>query len=196
MAEPVEVILYTREGCSLCEKARGAIRAAESLYRLNLVLREVDIDADPALRARYTDHVPVIHVDGVEAFRHKVDPRELAEAVRGGVRTPPALASERCVPCHGGVPKLEGEPLASLAGELGNGWSVVRGHHLAKEFQFADFAEGLAFTNAVGAVAEEQGHHPDVHLTWGRVRIEIWTHAVEGLTRSDFVLAAKIDAVR
>jgi 4a-hydroxytetrahydrobiopterin dehydratase len=103
------------------------------------------------------------------------------------------LAKESCVPCRGGVPPLEGEELQKLAGELGGGWEVVDGHHLTREFTFPDFAQALAFTNRVGAVAESEGHHPDIHLSWGKVGIDIWTHKIDGLTRSDFVLAAKID---
>lgn len=105
-----------------------------------------------------------------------------------------SLSADRCVPCRGGVPPLEGEELRKLADELGGGWRVVDGHHLEKEFTFPDFAQALAFTNRVGAIAEEEGHHPDIHLAWGKVRITIWTHKIDGLTRSDFVLAAKIDA--
>jgi 4a-hydroxytetrahydrobiopterin dehydratase len=104
-----------------------------------------------------------------------------------------ALSKETCVPCRGGVPPLAGEELRGLEQELGGGWKVVDGHHLEKEFAFPDFAEALAFTNRVGALAEEQGHHPDIHLAWGKVRVTIWTHKIDGLTRSDFVLAAKIE---
>lgn len=104
------------------------------------------------------------------------------------------LATEKCIPCRGGVPPLRGDELRSLEDELGNGWHVVGEHHLEKSFDFPDFASALAFTNAVGAVAEEEGHHPDIHLAWGKVRITLWTHKIDGLTRSDFVLAAKIDA--
>lgn len=103
------------------------------------------------------------------------------------------LANEKCVPCRGGVPALEGEELRTLEGELGGGWQVVDAHHLEKEWAFPDFAGALAFTNRVGGLAEEEGHHPDIHLAWGKVRVTIWTHKVDGLTRSDFVLAAKID---
>ncbi|HEX2059630.1 MAG TPA: 4a-hydroxytetrahydrobiopterin dehydratase [Thermoanaerobaculia bacterium] len=103
------------------------------------------------------------------------------------------LANEKCVPCRGGVPALRGEELQTLARELGGGWRVVDEHHLEKEFPFPDFATALAFTNRVGAIAEEEGHHPDIHLAWGKVRVTIWTHKIDGLTRSDFVLAAKID---
>lgn len=104
------------------------------------------------------------------------------------------LASKKCVPCKGGVPPLAGDALDALAGELGNGWKVVDGHHLEKEYRFENFARALAFTNRVGALAEEQSHHPDIHLAWGKVRVTIWTHKIDGLTESDFVFAAKADA--
>ena len=103
-----------------------------------------------------------------------------------------SLANEKCIPCRGGVPALKGEELAALARELGAEWRVVDEHHLEREFRFPDFAQALAFTNEVGAIAEEEGHHPDIYLAWGKVRVTIWTHKVDGLTRSDFVLAAKI----
>ncbi|MDH3298338.1 MAG: 4a-hydroxytetrahydrobiopterin dehydratase [Gemmatimonadota bacterium] len=103
------------------------------------------------------------------------------------------LAAKTCVPCHGGVPPLSGDALASLLSQLDGDWRVVEGHHLRREYSFADFASALAFTNQVGALAEAEGHHPDVHLAWGRVAIDIWTHKIDGLTESDFVLAAKIE---
>jgi 4a-hydroxytetrahydrobiopterin dehydratase len=104
------------------------------------------------------------------------------------------LASRQCVPCKGGVPPLEGEPLSELSEQLGSSWTVVEEHHLAKEYRFPDFSDALAFTNRVGAVAEEQAHHPDIHLAWGKVLVEIWTHKIDGLTESDFIFAAKADA--
>ena len=103
------------------------------------------------------------------------------------------LSSKHCVPCRGGVPPLAGEDLRALHGELGGGWRVVREHHLNKAFSFPDFITALDFTNRVGALAEAEGHHPDIRLTWGRVEIEIFTHKIDGLTESDFVLAARID---
>ena len=104
------------------------------------------------------------------------------------------LASKSCVPCRGGVPPLAGAELERLLVELGpNGWRAVDGHHLEKEYPFKDFVSALAFVNKVGAEAEAQGHHPDVYLAWGTVRITIWTHKIDGLTESDFVLAARID---
>ena len=104
-----------------------------------------------------------------------------------------ALAEKECVPCKGGVPPLKGQDLARLAAELGGGWQVVTGHHLEKEYQFKDFREALAFTNRLGELAEAQGHHPDIYLAWGKVRLTIWTHKINGLTESDFVFAAKAD---
>jgi 4a-hydroxytetrahydrobiopterin dehydratase len=106
------------------------------------------------------------------------------------------LAEKECVPCKGGVPALKGQPLADLLKKLGDGWNVINGHHLEKEFTFKNFREALAFTNKVGELAEQQGHHPDIYLTWGRVKVTIWTHKIDGLTESDFVLAAKIDRLR
>lgn len=105
------------------------------------------------------------------------------------------LAEKDCIPCKGGVPPLKGAPLADLAAKLGNGWKVINEHHLEKEFGFKNFREALAFTNKVGELAEEQGHRPDIALSWGRVKITIWTHKIDGLTESDFILAAKVDRV-
>ncbi|MBI4480390.1 MAG: 4a-hydroxytetrahydrobiopterin dehydratase [Acidobacteria bacterium] len=102
------------------------------------------------------------------------------------------LASKTCVPCRGGVPPLKGEPLAALAKQV-DGWQVVDEHHIVKRFQFPNFITALQFVDRVGALAEEQGHHPDIFLAWGNVEIKVWTHAVKGLTESDFILAAKID---
>jgi 4a-hydroxytetrahydrobiopterin dehydratase len=103
------------------------------------------------------------------------------------------LARRKCVPCEGGVPRLRGAALAKIARELGGGWRVVRGHHLSKEWRSPDFTSALAFVNRIGALAEKVWHHPDVRLGWGRVQVEIFTHAIGGLSESDFVLAAKID---
>ena len=103
------------------------------------------------------------------------------------------LAQKECVPCKGGVPPLTGDALKQLHLELGQGWNVVNEHHLEKTFDFPDFVTALAFTNKVGELAEGQGHHPDIHLAWGKVRVVIWTHKIDGLTESDFVLAAKVE---
>ncbi len=103
------------------------------------------------------------------------------------------LAEKECVPCKGGVPPLKGQDLARMTRELGGEWQVIDGHHLEKEYKFSNFREALDFTNRVGDLAESQGHHPDIYLAWGKVKLVIWTHKVEGLTESDFVLAAKAD---
>ena len=103
------------------------------------------------------------------------------------------LAKMDCVPCKGGVPPLKGRELQKMEERLGGGWSTVDQHHLEKEFPFKNFREALAFTNQVGELAEAQGHHPDIYLAWGKVKITIWTHKIDGLTESDFILAAKVE---
>ena len=103
------------------------------------------------------------------------------------------LAQQECVPCKGGVPPLKGEQLQELAANLNSGWEVVDEHHLHKTYTFKDFAQALAFTNKVGAIAEEQNHHPDICLGYGKVTVTIHTHKIDGLTESDFVFAAKVE---
>lgn len=102
------------------------------------------------------------------------------------------LVSSRCEPCRGGIPPLSAAAARELASQL-HEWQVEGAHHIAKEFEFRDFAAALAFVNEVGAVAEAEDHHPDIWFTWGKARIEIRTHKIDGLTRNDFILAAKID---
>jgi len=107
-----------------------------------------------------------------------------------------SLVGKHCVPCRKGTPPLPAAERQRLLEELGGGWEVRDGHHLYKAYEFPDFVTALAFVNRVGQQAEAEGHHPDIELTWGRTAIKIWTHAIDGLTESDFVLAAKADAVR
>jgi 4a-hydroxytetrahydrobiopterin dehydratase len=102
------------------------------------------------------------------------------------------LSSRQCIPCRGGVPPLQGQEITNLLTEL-DGWEVVNQHHLTKIFSFANFREAQQFVNRIGDLAEEQGHHPDICFGWGRAEITIWTHKIDGLTESDFILAAKID---
>jgi len=104
------------------------------------------------------------------------------------------LANKDCIPCRGGVPTLKGEALRALQAELGHEWQVVNEHHLQKEFSFPDWAQAMAFANRVSDIAEEQNHHPDLHIGWGRVIVQIWSHKVDGLTESDFIFAAKTQA--
>ncbi len=102
------------------------------------------------------------------------------------------LSEKTCAACRGDVPALSGEAARTLLKQLDQ-WEVVNGHHLHKELAFPDFRSALAFVNRVGDIAEAEGHHPDITLTWGAVTIDIWTHGIDGLTESDFILAAKID---
>jgi 4a-hydroxytetrahydrobiopterin dehydratase len=106
-----------------------------------------------------------------------------------------ALADKDCIPCKGGVPPMGADQIGRSLKEV-DGWRAVDNHHLTKTYSFEDFAQALAFVDRVGAMAEQQWHHPDVHLAWGSVRIDIWTHKIDGLTESDFVFAAKCDALR
>ena len=103
------------------------------------------------------------------------------------------LAAQQCVPCRGGIPPLVGEEITPLLDQLNGSWAVVDEHHLHKEYAFPDFAQALVFTNKVGVIAERQGHHPDIYLSWGKVTLDIWTHKINGLTESDFIFAAKAD---
>jgi 4a-hydroxytetrahydrobiopterin dehydratase len=88
---------------------------------------------------------------------------------------------------------VSGAKLDELQRQLDNDWKVIDGHHLEKTFFFKNFREALNFTNQIGEMAEAVGHHPDIFLTWGKVRLNIFTHKVNGLTENDFVLAAKFE---
>ncbi|MBV8203829.1 MAG: 4a-hydroxytetrahydrobiopterin dehydratase [Candidatus Eremiobacteraeota bacterium] len=96
--------------------------------------------------------------------------------------------------CHGGVPPLTPAEIESFLPHV-DGWDVVDNHHLVKNYKFPNFAQALQFVDSVGAIADEQNHHPDIYLAWGKVKIEIWTHKINGLTESDFIFAAKVDEI-
>ena len=104
-----------------------------------------------------------------------------------------SLAEKKCVPCRGGVPPMEWPKIQELLYQLKAGWHVSPQGHLERVYTFPDFAQALAFANKVGAIAEEEGHHPDLYIAWGKCKVEIWTHKISGLTESDFYLAAKAD---
>jgi 4a-hydroxytetrahydrobiopterin dehydratase len=106
------------------------------------------------------------------------------------------LSKKQCIPCTAGVPPLKGEELKALHRQLGPGWKIVNEHHLEKEYTFPDFKTALDFTNQVGEIAEQEGHHPDIYLSYGKVKILLWTHKIDGLSESDFILAAKCDEVK
>ena len=105
------------------------------------------------------------------------------------------LAEAKCESCETATKPLDPRAAGELLKELGNGWRIMDGHHLEKQFDFKDFRQALDFTNRVGEVAESVGHHPDIYLTWGKVRLNIFTHKVNGLTKDDFILAAKFEKV-
>lgn len=105
-----------------------------------------------------------------------------------------SLAQKKCQPCDGGTPRLEGVALDEMKKQLGDDrWQIVNGHHLEKQFKFPDFKKALEFTDRIGEIAEAQGHHPNIFLTYGEVHVDIFTHKIDGLTESDFVLAARIN---
>jgi len=103
------------------------------------------------------------------------------------------LTPKSSPPCRGGTLPLKGSELARLAGELGGGWQVIEEHHLERSYEFKNFREALAFTNKVGELAEKVQHHPDIYLAWGKVKLTLWTHKIDGLTEGDFVFAAKVN---
>ena len=104
------------------------------------------------------------------------------------------LTKKKCTPCTKGVSPLKGELLAKACRELGGNWKVIDEHHLEKEYSFKNFREALAFTDKIGEIAEQEGHHPDIFLSYGKVKIQLWTHKIDGLSENDFILAAKCDS--
>jgi 4a-hydroxytetrahydrobiopterin dehydratase len=104
------------------------------------------------------------------------------------------LAEERCEVCRPGMPHLSDDEVAALEKDVHDDWQVVDGHEkLRRRIKTEDFGESLALAVRIGMIAEGEGHHPDLHLHWGRLVVDLTTHAAKGLTRNDFVLAAKID---
>ena len=105
------------------------------------------------------------------------------------------LADKRCLACEGGQPPLTEEQISELLPGLSQDWKVIENHHLRREWGFSDFASALEFVNLAGGICEDDGHHADFEVGWGRVKAEIWTHKIDGLTESDFYLAAKFDRI-
>ena len=106
------------------------------------------------------------------------------------------LVNKNCVPCQGGILPLSQQIASKLIAELGNNWQINELGHLYKKYQFSDFMEPIKFANNIAEIAEREHHHPDLVITWGMCIVEIWTHKINGLTESDFILAAKIDAIK
>ncbi|MFB6144185.1 MAG: 4a-hydroxytetrahydrobiopterin dehydratase [Candidatus Nanohaloarchaea archaeon] len=103
------------------------------------------------------------------------------------------LEDQKCTPCEGGVEPFSEQEIEEYRGELDEEWEVVSNHHLRREFDFDDFESALNFVNHIGAIAEEEGHHPDIYLTWGEAAVEIYTHKIDGLHENDFILAKKFE---
>lgn len=106
-----------------------------------------------------------------------------------------ALSQKNCVPCRGGIPALSRSEFEPMLAEL-SGWQVKDDNRLLKSYKFSDFKSAMELANQIGDLAEQEGHHPDLLVRWGELGIELWTHAVGGLTESDFILAAKIDCIK
>ncbi len=100
-----------------------------------------------------------------------------------------------CEPCSLGTPPLEGDALDVLYAEIDQTWQLENDLVLVRKFKFKDFKEALEFVNRVGEIAEAQGHHPDIEFGWGRVVVRLTTHKIHGLSRNDFIMAARIDAL-
>ena len=104
-----------------------------------------------------------------------------------------SLADQPCIPCRGGVPPMSESRAKELLQELGGGWQLNAEGHLEREYDFRNFADAMALANKVADIAEEENHHPDLYVAWGKCKVEIWTHKIKGLTESDFYFAAKAD---
>lgn len=103
------------------------------------------------------------------------------------------LTKKKCVPCEGNVPALKAQEINELEKEISHDWKIIENKKIVREFSFVNFRQTMDFVNKVADLAEEEGHHPDMHVFYGRVEIELSTHAINGLTENDFILAAKID---
>lgn len=105
------------------------------------------------------------------------------------------LTSKKCVPCSIGAIPLNADEIRNFLKDLNESWEVKDNKQIERVFKFKDFKEALEFTNKVGGLAEAEGHHPDIYLSWGKVIVTLWTHKIKGLHENDFILAAKIDAL-
>ena len=106
------------------------------------------------------------------------------------------LLNQKCIPCGAGSPPLTADKAQELFVQLTPGWEIMESKKIKKEFKFKEFMDAIAFVNKVATIAEDEGHHPDIYIFYNLVRIELWTHAVNGLSENDFIVAAKIDQLR
>ncbi|HLN22050.1 MAG TPA: 4a-hydroxytetrahydrobiopterin dehydratase [Bacteroidales bacterium] len=105
------------------------------------------------------------------------------------------LAQRKCIPCEGGIPNLSANEIAEIKMGISAEWQIIENRKLLRKFSFVNFKHTMAFVNEVARIAEEEGHHPVMHVNYGSVEIELWTHAINGLSENDFILAAKIDTI-
>lgn len=107
-----------------------------------------------------------------------------------------SLSDKHCIPCQGGVPPLNQQEISQLLVQLTGNWQINEVGHLTKSYSFHNFIDAMHFANQIAQIAEEEAHHPDLTIAWGKCAVEIWTHKINGLTESDFILAAKIEAIK
>lgn len=106
------------------------------------------------------------------------------------------LSSQKCLPCEGNIPPLTEVEIFEHKKQLKDDWNVIGGKKIHREFSFKNFVDAMKFVNAVANIAEKEEHHPDMHIFYNKVSIELWTHAVGGLSRNDFIIAAKLDMLQ
>ena len=104
-----------------------------------------------------------------------------------------SLADNKCIPCRGGVPPLSPDAAQTLLQQLDDGWDLNSAGHLQRVYSFGNFNDAMTLANTVSKIADDENHHPDLYIAWGKCRVEIWTHKIGGLTESDFYFAAKVD---
>ncbi len=105
------------------------------------------------------------------------------------------LSKKKCMPCEGGTDKLTREQADKFYSELDKDWQIIDYNKIKRSFHFVNFVHTMEFVNKVADIAEEEGHHPDLHVSYGKCEVELWTHAIEGLSENDFIVAAKIDRI-
>jgi 4a-hydroxytetrahydrobiopterin dehydratase len=105
------------------------------------------------------------------------------------------LTDKKCKPCEGGIPALKSKEIYKYLSQLKDGWKVIEDSKIVKQYSFVNFRHTMDFVDKVASLAESEGHHPVMHVYFGKVEIELWTHAIKGLSENDFILAVKIDSI-
>ena len=105
------------------------------------------------------------------------------------------LSTKKCVPCEGGILPLNETEISEYKKQISESWIVIENNKLSKEFFFVSYRHTIDFVIKVASIAEEEGHHPVLHIYFGRAVVDLWTHSISGLSENDFILAAKIDKI-